>query len=102
MRDIRGSLAAKVAAAALLVVLIGGTVLAVLGTTMVWRGFGTAETYVMDDLCPIEGGMYCALWMTTGDPSEARVQDYAHELESGYLFRLPRRQMPHRLQMFLP
>ena len=42
MRDIRGSLAAKVAAAALLVVLIGGTVLAVLGTTMVWRGFGTA------------------------------------------------------------
>lgn len=84
MRDIRGSLAAKVAAAALLVVLIGGTVLAVLGTTMVWRGFGTAETYVMDDLCPIEGGMYCALWMTTGDPSEARVQDYAHELESGY------------------
>lgn len=84
MRDIRGSLAAKVAAAALLVVLIGGTVLAVLGTTMVWRGFGTAETYVMDDLCPIEGGMYCALWMTTGDPSEARVQDYTHELESGY------------------
>ena len=84
MRDIRGSLAAKIAAAALLVVLIGGTVLGALGTTMVWRGFGTAETYVMDDLCPIEGGMYCALWMTTGDPSEARVQDYAHELESGY------------------
>ena len=74
-------MACKIAAAALLLVLVGGAALAGAGTVLAWSGGGTAESYVEDDLCPIGGGLSYALCAAT-EPERAAF--YLQRLEDEY------------------
>ena len=51
MRDLRGSLPAKVGAMVLATVLAVGAALCYVATAAVWNGYGTAPTYYEDILC---------------------------------------------------
>ena len=87
MRDIRGSLAAKVAAAALLVVLIGGTVLAVLGTAAVWSGIGTgtfAENQLYLNYMSSGASYAYNAAVSLVEEDQTRYAYYQDRLDSGY------------------
>ena len=82
MRDLRGSLPAKIGAVVLATLLATGAVLCYIATAAVWSGFGTAPSYYDDVLCreTMTDAMYNALYLVT-EPDSSMQPEYAYRQE---------------------
>ena len=85
MRDLRGSLPAKVGAMVLATVLAVGAALCYVATAAVWNGYGTAPTYYEDILCreTMNDAMNNALYLVT-EPDSSMQSEYAYRQEIRY------------------